>query len=376
MRAYTDETGNSGNNLFDANQPYFWTGTLVCERDLDLDGASVHADCLSIVGQNELHGNALGLSAIEKFARPLREFFLRQDCWFYFTRLEKNHLAGTKLFDTLMDSGINHAVSNLHYGVRGLRLPLAVQLIQILDDDDRRQFWDVYERADTGGFRDLLTRVKERLLVLHEGGIYHDRTVRLLTDAIDWGLVHPDPLLQGHRSELDSPNIVAFSLLLAMLHGLHESTGARVGTFVHDQQNQFARAMKATYDMLRKFTFGNSIVSTLLDFKEAPTFTCELQVTSSTESVGLQLIDVVLWLVKRFVESRGAVRGNCGDLVKAVISRGQISEFTLEAMQREVMGMIQVMEVTAPSEEQMKEGVKLMREIEARRLGRMNEPVR
>lgn len=31
VRAYSDETGNSGNNLFDAGQPYFWTGTLVCE---------------------------------------------------------------------------------------------------------------------------------------------------------------------------------------------------------------------------------------------------------------------------------------------------------------------------------------------------------
>jgi hypothetical protein len=33
--AYTDESGNTGLNLFDKNQPIFWTGTLVAYADVD-----------------------------------------------------------------------------------------------------------------------------------------------------------------------------------------------------------------------------------------------------------------------------------------------------------------------------------------------------
>ncbi len=32
---YTDESGNTGENLFDTSQPYFWTGTLVSLFDID-----------------------------------------------------------------------------------------------------------------------------------------------------------------------------------------------------------------------------------------------------------------------------------------------------------------------------------------------------
>ena len=35
VRAFTDKAGNSGNNLFKSGQPYFWSGTLVCNTDIE-----------------------------------------------------------------------------------------------------------------------------------------------------------------------------------------------------------------------------------------------------------------------------------------------------------------------------------------------------
>ena len=61
--AYTDESGNTGNNLFDKQQPFFWTGSLISEADLNLSGAEVHKECLALAGVAELHGNELGLAA-------------------------------------------------------------------------------------------------------------------------------------------------------------------------------------------------------------------------------------------------------------------------------------------------------------------------
>src|SRR5437588_6978502 len=111
--AYTDETGNTGLNLFDEGQPFFWTGTLLAVTDLDRLDPAIHQACLSRVGRSELHANELGFSGIEKIAGKLQQLLFRYRAQFIFTRLEKTHLAGTKFVDTLLDSGINQAVSNI-----------------------------------------------------------------------------------------------------------------------------------------------------------------------------------------------------------------------------------------------------------------------
>jgi hypothetical protein len=195
VRAFTDETGNSGNHLFDSNQPYFWTGTLVCEIDVDNEGKSVHAECLKRTEMAELHGSALGLSRIEKIAHLLRDFFLKYRCVCFFTRVEKARLAAMKLFDTLVDSGINKAVSNVHYGIRVFHMSLTIQLIQFMDDVDRRDFWEAYTTGNPAGFQSVLKRMLHRLIILHENGVYADRTVELLRDALEWGIANPKPLI-------------------------------------------------------------------------------------------------------------------------------------------------------------------------------------
>src|SRR6266571_332457 len=123
--AFTDETGNSGLNMFDQNQPFFWTGTLLTPVDWDTLPPAIHQACLDRAGCAELHGNQLGLSGIERIAGKLMQLFQRYKTQFLFTRIEKRHLVATKFVDTLMDSGLSGAVSNFHYAIRFNRLYLA-----------------------------------------------------------------------------------------------------------------------------------------------------------------------------------------------------------------------------------------------------------
>jgi len=374
VRAYTDETGNSGNALFDSGQDYFWTGTLVCPVDLDTAAALAHAKCLRATGRPELHGNDLGLGGIEKIADCLLDTLSDHNCRFLFTRLHKHHLAATKFFDTVFDSGLNKAVSNLHYGVRGLRLSLAVQFIQLLDELDRREFWEVYGNGDVARFRTILGRVRDRVVAWHDEGIYHERTVQLLRDGLEWGVKYPEPLIEQRQSELDSPNIVAFSLLISMLHTVHKQTGARVAQFVHDEQNQFARFLRQSYEMLRHYDIDRSIAGTILDIKRLPTFGCELVMARSRDSAGLQFTDVILWLIKRFVDTRGQVRGRCRVLAETVNKMALLSPFTLESMQREVAEGFREMGAKTLSEEKIESAKAFIRKLEERRLARMAEP--
>jgi hypothetical protein len=67
--AYTDESGNTGQNLFDEAQPYFWTGTLITNADVDITGQAAHKKWISRLGVPELHGNELGIARIKHRSR-------------------------------------------------------------------------------------------------------------------------------------------------------------------------------------------------------------------------------------------------------------------------------------------------------------------
>jgi hypothetical protein len=190
LLAFTDETGNTGLNLFDPKQPFFWTGTLLTTVDWDSVPREIHQACLDRAGCPELHGNHLGLQGIERIAGRLIQLFRRYKTQFLFTRLEKRHFAATKFVDTLLDSGLNKAVSNFHYGIRFNRLYLAHVITALLDSDDREEFWDiVYPRGDAKGFARILRRLEGRI----HSNVHDKRTRQLLLDAVAWGLVHPEP---------------------------------------------------------------------------------------------------------------------------------------------------------------------------------------
>jgi hypothetical protein len=369
VNAYTDETGNTGLNLFDEGQPCFWTGTLLTPVDLDRLDPGIHRACLERAGCAELHGNQLGLSGIEKIAGKLELLLYRYRMRFVFTRVDKKHLAGTKFVDTLMDSGINEAVSNLHYGVRFHRLYLAQAIVALLTIEDREEFWEVYAKADTRGFQRILMGLQGRV----ETYINDPRTRQLLLDAIAWALANPEPLLEGTRSEMDSPNVVALTLLIEILHQLNNQHGLVIGTFIHDEQKQFGKWLKTAYDLSRNWgsARATSPLALITDLKEMSTFVGEFRTVNSKHSFGLQILDVVLWLVKRFIDDPEAVHGKCRDLAEYVFKDGYISEFSHGAMIREVVAGFAFLEALPLTAEKERRGRELLAEIEARRLERM-----
>jgi hypothetical protein len=374
--AYTDESGNSGSHLFDPNQPEFWTGTLVTPPSFETVAAPVVAECLAVVGQHELHGNALGLSGIDKIGDRLGRLFAKTDSRFLFTKIDKVHFAATKFADTLLDSGPNKALSLFQYGPSATRLPLAVQLIQLLERDDLVRWWKAFEQNDGAAFSEMMKIPLGRLESLHEDKIYDDRTVQLLRDALTWGMAHPKQLLEGGYHPLHAPNVVAITLIVDMLHTLHEQTGARVVKFIHDEQNQFIKHLRLVHDHSKRFQLDTSnICNPLPVIRGVLTFDCNLESAQSNNRVGLQLIDVVLWLVRRFLKMEGGVEGDAGRLALYVIANGEITNFDRPTMVKHTKRVVDELFSLPVSEQQMKDGMRLAGEFEERRVARMNSPI-
>ena len=64
---WTDESGNSGLNLFDQGQPMFWSGTLLSSDNLG-SITSPHSEWLQMVGDKELHGQSLSFEKLNSIA--------------------------------------------------------------------------------------------------------------------------------------------------------------------------------------------------------------------------------------------------------------------------------------------------------------------
>ena len=371
--AYTDETGNTGLHLFDNDQPYFWTGTLLTETDLDALPNQIHSALLGRSDVQELHGNQLGLSGIEKIAGKLRDLIYRYRMRFVFTCIEKRHLAATKFVDTLMDSGLNKAVSNFHYGVRFFRLYNAHVLCALMSEEDRENFWAAYATGDAKTFCQVLYNLQGRI----NFHVDDTRTKQILTEAIRWALERPDVLLEGRRSVADAPNVVALGLLANVLHRFHKLYGFKVKAFIHDEQNQFGTVLRTAYKCSSFFSSSGSPFSFMTEVGQLETFQCPMTITKSSESLGLQLTDVLLWLMKRYADGPDAIQGQCQQLVDFILrDRGVISNFTQDALLEEVVRSDRLINSLPISPAQESSARDLVIKLEAARVARMTEDLR
>jgi len=151
LYAFTDEAGNTGLNIFDAAQPWFWTGTLLSSLNLDALAGEFRKILRSAVS-GELHANVLGVGGIEAIAPAIQWFLAKYTCSFIFTRVEKRTVASLKLVDCLLDSGNNQAVSPVHYNNRFLRLSLAGAIVTHVSPAMQEEYGKAYAERDQAGF--------------------------------------------------------------------------------------------------------------------------------------------------------------------------------------------------------------------------------
>lgn len=330
--AYADESGNSGLKLFGDQQDTFWTGTLISFADLDTSYATLHRELLELTGKSELHGNELGFGRIERVAGRLAWFIREKKLRFSFVRIFKPYLATSKMFDLAFDSGANPAVPPQAYGVRLLRLINLLHFAQLLSKEDLNEFWELFQAQSPDRFGKLLGVIRDRV----QGTPYDKRSVQILTESLDWASKHPDAVLDPF-DEGDSPNFVAFTALFDHLHAFHKETGHTIGSFVHDEQDQFVPKFSEAFEFLTNFHGDESSpLSVISDISPISSFDCNLLVRSSKDSFGLQLIDVCMWMVKRVMEKKDVPRGHCATLWECLIQRSSIKDYDFDTLIQEI----------------------------------------
>lgn len=292
MLAWTDESGNTGQNLFDKDQPYFWTGTLLCDTDLDSEASRKHKIWLAKLGVPKLHGSALKVEGIDIIAESLRACLERFRTQFIFTKINKIYHAQTTLALFIFDPEVNSAVHSYTQVPAMIRRVIYCTL-RFLKPRDVKQFWTAYEKQDSDLFAQLISSILLRVEACPPS--FQDRDA--LLSILSWAVTHPTEILRWKMDRNDSPNVFALQLIVAAIHEHPALINVQITSFIHDRQSQFGNALASIFKTHKDLKVSPSNPWDLPNISSVNKFLCSIEMKDSFHSIGLQIIDIALFLI-------------------------------------------------------------------------------
>ncbi|ANQ25001.1 hypothetical protein BA894_00390 [Vibrio natriegens] len=318
MFFHIDESGNTGNNLFDANQPVLSYGVLSCQTNVDALCCGLHKQILDLIDDDQIHANVLGIGGLVNIAPLLIQIQQRMKFDFDYYFIHKPTFAVVTFFDAVFDAGLNQAVKWDWYWTP-LRYLLIENLTQLLDDRLLRESWrlctvkriEKHEQDIVALLKEIRDRAKQSPI--------DERRKEVIIDALDYGITNPLELdFSFPDQKMLSPNVIAFQFVAsAIARKVRRKKRKRASSILVDRQSQFNKAQAETHkrqaliaEGIRKApqhekgqylrhplfaTFdSDQIVQRGLSGKE-------LTISSSAESIGLQIVDVYLWITNKIL---------------------------------------------------------------------------
>jgi len=318
MFFHVDESGNTGNNLFDENQPRLSYGLLSSTTNVDALCKRQFKAIQRIIDDERIHANILGVGGLVEIAPLLIEIQekIKFDFDYYF--IEKIDYALVVFFDSVFDAGLNEAVKWDSYWTP-LRYVLIHKLSILFDEALLRESWRLSIARRIENHRDdivsLLAEVKNRA----QASPLDKRSKEIIIDALNFGISNPLSLDFGHPDKkIISPNAVGFQFVVAAIARRTRKKSRRsVSSIIVDRQTQFNKAQIGTHYNLARISEGikNSSDQERRIYLNHPLYTNfspeeimhkgltdkELTISSSADSIGLQIVDVYLWIANKLI---------------------------------------------------------------------------
>ena len=303
MHAYIDESGNTGFNLFDPEQPIF--SNVAMSSQVDFDGVFRERveRIVSGIGVQYLHGNELGVAGVEEIAGSLMELVKFSQVRFYFAAVHKPDVAAMKFFDAIFDPGENPAAPRHSYIIRGLKFVLLLKFLSILEDGDVRLFWEAMTSYPSEEARSKAVAAIDNA-IQRVGNLSDERSKLLIGDTLTWARDNIarfsiwTPRKRDRYGHL--PNLFTFPALLTNISDTAKLWGSKIDSIVHDQQSQFGGTLRQWHSLFegrpepeRVFHFGDTPI------RFGDISNSQFDIRDSKQSPGLQVVDILLWTFAR-----------------------------------------------------------------------------
>jgi hypothetical protein len=306
MHFYVDETGHTGPKLFDPTQPVLSYGVLSSPADLDKVAEPELAALRKKLGVPRLHAAELGIHRLSEVVDSIlvlqKKHRVRFDIW----QVVKCDHAIISFFDQVFDQGMNPVVPWTSYWTP-LRYPLLLNLANLFDDVLAEKAWLARLEAHDERSATLFSEVCEVLLTrVHALG--DPRSIEIITDALTWAVNNFVELGYNCKTKKDKlrimPNMIGFQ---SVMHGICTRLGSpnRKAIIIVDQQSQFnttQRELSEFYLQIRNHPWPLGPGLPVMDMKNMPAGPLVFQ--SGTGSAGLELVDIYLWIFKRYMEEK------------------------------------------------------------------------
>lgn len=375
MFAYIDEAGHTGSNLFDSVQPIFYYGLLSCKVDFDFVYGDRMRRLAASLGSTSLHGNELGADKVETILPEIQKILRVSDGRFDLSKVNKIDLAVTKLFDTVFDPGENVAVPWQAYNMVAFRNVLLLKLARVLDEALLKTFWgSLLDRKETRSRASLvatLEEIKNRLSAIPDA-----RSREILSGGLSWAIDNPE-VLEYHSSspaylKWHMPNAVSFPDMLRAIHTKSKQWRRPVRLIKVDQQSQFNATQRALHEIHRNAAPGKGAFPIGIDpvelrlVPESRLVTC-----ASKDSPGIQLVDLLLWIVRQI--DKGQPPGpESIELFRKIGHRTKVFDLSLLHISQWTEAAWKKINSADMSDEQLKKGSELLALSEQRRRAAMS----
>jgi Protein of unknown function (DUF3800) len=365
---YIDESGHTGPNLFDPNQPILYYGVLSSKVNVDILAAQTVKQLRSRCKKSRLHATELGNSGLVSIAEDLVRLQRKLDLRFDLYTVNKPDFSIISFFDQVFDSGVNPAVTWSGYWTP-MRYVLLLKLATLFDEETASKAWEArIELTDTKSEAGLILVC--RILRSRINELADARSRQLISDVLEWAEQHPEQIHFNAKTKRDRPsvmpNIVGFQTVMMGIAGRLLRTKRRAVRMIVDQQSQFNRSQKTLadfYTAARLLDFANGPGLPEVSFRGIPTVPIEF--TSGTVSAGLELVDIYIWIFKRHLEGRD-LSAELYALIEPQLLRGQTDEISLAALEKRWGSWFK--NLPEMTEEQLAKGKELMKIDESRRL--------
>lgn len=336
MYFYVDESGHTGGNLFDSAQPIFYYGLLSSPVDLDVVVRQDFEIIKEVLQVQTVHSKELGADRLEVVADAILCIQAKYELRFDLVRMVKNDHTVITFFDQVFDSGMNEATPWEFYNTPA-KYPLLFEMAKLFDDELAKLAW--LARVDTDDVSSALKLANLCKLLLNRVHlIVNERPRRLIKRSLIWASKNPDRI-SYNVADLDgakdiSPNMIVFQSILVNISE-QLSGGKKAQAIIVDRQQEFNDLQRRLYELFYKIKDDEQ-----LNRPDMPTLKLNnlpmlpLTVSASEHSLGLQLVDVYLWVARRVTEGR-VIGPKLSTLLNKTEDGKRIFEISLSALRLE-----------------------------------------
>ncbi len=329
-----DESGNTGNNLFDLSQPVLYYGVLSSRVNLDLLALPYISAIKKKLNVERLHAVDLSEGRLVLMAPTILKMIKEYGLTFDFYRVIKSDYALIAFFDQVFDSGNNPAVAWSTYSTP-MRYAMILNLTQFFDKETLRKAWSARIESDSKKAAeqliDLCQDIKDRLSLSSD-----ERLKQVVGDALQWAQDNPEAIQYNASTREQllqiSPNLIGFQYVLFGLASRLIKNKKAASKIVLDRQIQFNEAQQSLVNLYLKFPkepvdmgFGLPV----MDCRGMPN--TPITVVSSKESAGLELVDIFLWIFKRYSEHK-ELPAELMPVITSQLHRGKTDELSLQGI--------------------------------------------